>query len=40
LTELTGDTVVPLEDEISKAAAKYLPQFQTRFGSLGKNCIT
>jgi hypothetical protein len=36
MTELTGDTVVPLEDEISKAAAKYLPQFQTRFGSLGE----
>jgi hypothetical protein len=36
LTELIGDTVVPLEDEISKTAAKHLPQFQSKFGSLGE----
>jgi hypothetical protein len=36
MTELTGDTVVPLEDEISRAAAKHLPRFQSRFGSLGE----
>lgn len=34
LTELTGDLVVPLEDEISKVAAKCFPQFQHRFGGL------
>lgn len=34
LTQLVGDTVLPLEDEISKTAAKYLPQFQSRFASL------
>jgi hypothetical protein len=34
LTELVGDRVVPLEDEISKTAAKYLPQFQSRFANL------
>lgn len=34
LTDLTGDTVIPLEDEISKATAKYLPQCQHRFGPL------
>lgn len=34
LTELVGDMVVPLEDEISKTAAKHLPQFQSRFASL------
>ena len=36
LTELIGDTVVPLEDEISKIAAKHLPQFQSQYGSLGE----
>ena len=36
LTELIGDTVIPLEDEISKTAAKYLPQFQSKFGTLGE----
>lgn len=35
LTKLTGDTVIPLEDEISKAASKYLPQCQARFALLG-----
>lgn len=34
LTELVGDMVVPLEDEISKIAAKQLPQFQSRFAPL------
>ncbi|MGB5157333.1 BREX system P-loop protein BrxC [Desulfobacterium sp. N47] len=36
LTELIGDTVVPLEDEISKTAAKHLPQFQNRYAPLGE----
>jgi hypothetical protein len=34
LTDLVGDSVVPLEDEISKTASKYLPQFQYRIASL------
>ncbi|MCL6557619.1 MAG: BREX system P-loop protein BrxC [Firmicutes bacterium] len=34
LTELVGDLVVPLEDEISKTAAKHLPRFQSRFAPL------
>ncbi|MFH2063613.1 MAG: BREX system P-loop protein BrxC [Pseudomonadota bacterium] len=40
LTELIGDTVVPLEDEISKTAAKHLPQFQSRFAPLGEKLKT
>jgi len=36
LTELIGDTVVPLEDEISKTAAKRFPQFQHQFGPLAE----
>ena len=36
LTELTGEPVVPLEDEVSKAAAKELPKLQTRYASLGE----
>ena len=36
LTELIGDTVVPLEEDISKTAAKHLPQFQSKFGPLGE----
>lgn len=36
LTDLVGDMVIPLEDTISKAAVKHLPQFQARFGSLGE----
>ncbi|MCK5545502.1 MAG: hypothetical protein KAI35_09810, partial [Desulfobulbaceae bacterium] len=36
LTALIGDMVVPLEDEISKTAVKYLPQFQSRFAPLGQ----
>jgi hypothetical protein len=35
LTKLTGDTVLPLENEISKAAGKYLTQCQARLASLG-----
>jgi hypothetical protein len=34
LTELIGDTVVPLEDEISKIAAKHLPQLQFQLAPL------
>ncbi len=34
LTDLIGDQVIPLEDEISKVAAKQFPQFQHRFGPL------
>lgn len=36
LTELVGDMVVPLEDEISKTAAKHLPWFQSSFAPLGE----
>lgn len=36
LTELIGDTVVPLEQEISKAAAKHFPGFQHEYGSLAE----
>ena len=35
LTKLTGDTVLPLEDEISKAAGKYLTQCQAQLAFLG-----
>jgi len=34
LTEICGDTVIPLEDEISKAATKVFPQLQLRYGPL------
>jgi len=34
LTELSGDMVVPIEDEISKATMKLLPQLQHSYGSL------
>jgi hypothetical protein len=34
LTELTGDTVVPLEDDISKATSKLFPQLQHQYGPL------
>ena len=34
LTKLTGERVIPLEQEISKAAMKYFPQLQQRYGSL------
>lgn len=36
LTELIGDTVIPLEQEISKAAAKHFPRFQHDYGSLAE----
>ena len=36
LTELVGDTVIPLEQEISKAAARHFPNFQHDYGSLGE----
>lgn len=36
LSELIGDTVVPLEQEISKAAAKHFPGFQHEYGSLAE----
>ena len=34
LTELTGEDVVPLEDEISKIATKFFPKFQQQYGAL------
>jgi hypothetical protein len=36
MTDLAGDQVIPLEDEISKAAVKKFPQFQLRYGPLGQ----
>src|SRR5690606_33722781 len=36
LTALGGETVLPLEQEISRAAAKLLPKFQYRFGPLAE----
>lgn len=36
LTELVGDMVIPLEQEISKAAAKYFPRFQHDYGALAE----
>ena len=36
LTELVGDTVIPLEQEISKAAAKHFPRFQHDYGPLAE----
>jgi hypothetical protein len=36
LTDLSGDTVVPLEDEISKATIKLFPQLQYEYGPLGE----
>lgn len=35
LTELIGDTVVPLEQEIAKRAMKHFPRYQRDCGSLG-----
>lgn len=35
LTVLTGDTVLPLEDEITKAAVKRLAHYQTKFAVIG-----
>jgi hypothetical protein len=34
LTEITGESVIPLEDDISKAATRAFPQLQLRYGSL------
>ncbi len=36
LSELIGDTVIPLEQEISKATAKHFPRFQHQYGSLAE----
>ncbi len=36
LTELSGDMVVPLEDEISKAATKLFPQLQHQYAPLAE----
>ena len=36
LTELSGDLVVPLEDEISKATTKLFPQLQHAYGPLAE----
>jgi hypothetical protein len=36
LTELSGDMVVPLEDEISKATIKLFPQLQFQYGPLAE----
>jgi len=36
LTDLVGDLVIPLEDEISKTAVKHFPRFQHRFGPLAE----
>jgi len=40
LTELSGDLVVPLEDEISKAANKCFPRLQQQFGPLAEKLRT
>lgn len=36
LTELAGDTIIPLEDDISKAASRYFPRCQLTFGPLAE----
>lgn len=36
LTDLVGDTVIPLEAEISKTAIKQFPKFQHQFGPLAE----
>lgn len=40
LTELIGEVVIPLEDNISKTAVKHLPQFQARFAPLGGKLVS
>jgi len=40
LRDLTGEAVVPLESEISKAAAKHFPQLQLRYGPLAEKLTT
>ena len=39
LTEMVGDMVIPLEQEISKAAAKHFPRFQHDYGPLAEKLI-
>lgn len=39
LTDLSGDAVVPLEEEISKAAQKLLPSLQRRYASIGEKLL-
>jgi len=39
LTELTGDSVFPMEDDISKASVKYFNKAQHEFGSLASELI-
>lgn len=36
LTELAGEPIIPLEDEISRAATKQFPKFQHQFGPLAE----
>jgi hypothetical protein len=36
LTELLGEPIIPLEQEINKAAVKHLPRFQNDFAPLGE----
>lgn len=36
LTELVGDMVIPLEQEVSKSAARHFPRFQHDYGSLAE----
>lgn len=36
LTDLVGDQILPLEDEISKTAIKHFPQFQHRFAPIAE----
>lgn len=36
LSELIGEQVLPLEEDISKKAARHLPQLQSRFAPLGE----
>jgi hypothetical protein len=36
LTELVGDLVIPLEQEVSRAATKHFPRFQHDYGSLAE----
>lgn len=39
LTELVGDTVIPLEQDISKAAAKHFPGYQSTFAPLSEKLL-
>ncbi len=39
LTDLVGEMVLPLEDEISKTAVKHFPAFQFRFGPLAEKLV-